>query len=655
MILAVTIIDELLRSFTESINAISILVYSLLGFIFVIVSPLLLEARRVWKQVEQAENDLVSLAPPGGLQPNQLQDLQDLLPDQRVFREQWQEFREGCVEINDSLFNTIAADAFLKDDTFLQSISWWWLHFPLVRSIPGIATGLGLLGTFLGIVVGLGRLSLHQQEILDHIGPVIGALSSAFWTSIIGVLLAIAMTFYGHGLESRLLASLHNFREALDRRIPRLTSQKILNEIRDQLSLLEEIKMESEEGRGFLQTMANDLANRIGDRFDKALTDRLAPALTEITTSLKVQMERAAETSTAEARRFTDEMVNQITGSLQQGMSNVSEQLKEAGTGVRDMTDVLNQVVANAKDAVQTQRMAIEEGNQAVQTAQKRSETAADQLALVEEVAHRLSELTERLVERQKALSEAQERQSEINASSSAAASNIVTSFGDAQEAYAETASKLTAAVGDVSGLLGGLSATISTLDSSSNAVANRLDEAVAHLNQRLDSEAEVLGRFGEASAQIAELIETAAPLGRQLQQAANTLQQTLAKSVSEREDLAQQRALAQELQEAAKESIQVLNQELREAAGTMLKASGSMNETAETLDDWAAGATNAIEMFGEGLRKSIESSLTEYDSSLASAVDALRAAMTELEDIADDIEEAASRVTQSGGSADES
>lgn len=63
-------------------------------------------------------------------------------------------------------------------------------------NIPGAMTGLGILGTFVGLSLGLG--SFQGNDILtiaDHIGPLLDGMKVAFHTSIYGILFSLLFSF----------------------------------------------------------------------------------------------------------------------------------------------------------------------------------------------------------------------------------------------------------------------------------------------------------------------------------------------------------------------------------------------------------------------------------------------------------------------------
>ena len=62
----------------------------------------------------------------------------------------------------------------------------------LVVQIPGVLTGLGILGTFVGLIMGIRGISFSSVEgAMESIGQLINGIESSFYTSIAGVILSI--------------------------------------------------------------------------------------------------------------------------------------------------------------------------------------------------------------------------------------------------------------------------------------------------------------------------------------------------------------------------------------------------------------------------------------------------------------------------------
>ena len=69
----------------------------------------------------------------------------------------------------------------------------------VVLQIPGTLTGLGILGTFIGLIMGIGSVGFSTVEAaIDSISSLLAGIEMAFFTSIAGVILSIIFNIFYH-------------------------------------------------------------------------------------------------------------------------------------------------------------------------------------------------------------------------------------------------------------------------------------------------------------------------------------------------------------------------------------------------------------------------------------------------------------------------
>lgn len=136
-------------------------------------------------------------------------------------------------------------------------------------AMPGILTGLGVLGTFVGLQIGIGGLKLDPSEIekLDKsIAPLINSCSTAFATSVWGVVCSLLFIVIEKFLEWLALSRIRRLQHRVDSLIPRYTPEESMIEL----------QRASAETEGVLK----GLAVAIGDEMQKAM-NRLGNSITE--------------------------------------------------------------------------------------------------------------------------------------------------------------------------------------------------------------------------------------------------------------------------------------------------------------------------------------------------------------------------------------
>ena len=67
----------------------------------------------------------------------------------------------------------------------------------VVMQIPGIMTGIGILGTFVGLILGIREIGFGTVEAaLSSVQQILAGIDTAFYTSIVGVILSILFNIF---------------------------------------------------------------------------------------------------------------------------------------------------------------------------------------------------------------------------------------------------------------------------------------------------------------------------------------------------------------------------------------------------------------------------------------------------------------------------
>ena len=91
------------------------------------------------------------------------------------------------------------------------------LNLRMLDSASGTLVGLGLLGTFLGLTVGIaGFDSSDSSNIQQSIQNLLGGMSTAFSTSLLGMLFSLIYTTLDKSLRNKLHKKIYYFTENLD-------------------------------------------------------------------------------------------------------------------------------------------------------------------------------------------------------------------------------------------------------------------------------------------------------------------------------------------------------------------------------------------------------------------------------------------------------
>ena len=204
------------------------------------------------------------------------EEIKSALMNEEIIGHYWSEFLETIVRSEDEngkgqIFNTIDADHFFNQENLINHK----IDTRFYNALPGILTGLGILGTFLGLILGLSQIDLGAADPTKLRNGIIGLLDGAtiaFATSIWGISLSIAFNI----LEKRCLKKLGVEVDLIQRKIDSLFDKKTAE------GWLSEIGKESGEQTKQLKKFNDDLAISIASALEEKLAEKLSPSLDKL-------------------------------------------------------------------------------------------------------------------------------------------------------------------------------------------------------------------------------------------------------------------------------------------------------------------------------------------------------------------------------------
>ena len=238
----------------------------------------------------------------------------------------WEAFSEARFgsdtdSANESRTTVSPADYFTTDTVLGRSPG------RLPDALPGVFTAVGLLGTFVGIALGLANIepSAGTEDLMEGIRTLMGGMSTAFLTSIVGITWSVWWLFEWRTAERRL-------RIAIDRFVAHTEDSHPVDEPHDTLARIAQaqehvrdtatdVKATAEEIKGNLQSLGQDMAEALEPYFEK----HIATPIRELNTDLGQRQTKAL-------RR----MVEEFRATL---VSSVKEELNAFGQSLRDASD----------------------------------------------------------------------------------------------------------------------------------------------------------------------------------------------------------------------------------------------------------------------------------------------------------------------------
>jgi DNA-binding ferritin-like protein len=192
------------------------------------------------------------------------------------------------------------------------------------NSVPNILTGLGILGTFIGLAAGIGvaQSGLRQDDIelmQGALGNLLGGASLAFITSIAGLFLSLLFLGIERWSLGFLYRDLQGFVRKIDGLVNRITPERILT---DQLVELQGQSLQ-------LKRFNTELAFQIASALDEKMAGRLAPAMDKLLVAVN-ELKAGQQSSNEETiRAMVDEFRQTMSGATGAEFDRISETLQK--------------------------------------------------------------------------------------------------------------------------------------------------------------------------------------------------------------------------------------------------------------------------------------------------------------------------------------
>ena len=646
----------------------TLLAFAVLSFISQFIRPGL----RIGKELAQARKRLEELKAVGPVLDLDRVRGEVMVSD--VLRHAWDEYRDtlhgqkmanemGMLEVN-RWRATSMANGFFTDQALIEAP----LRTEFYKHLPGILTGLGIIGTFSGLIIGLQgfKVSDDAQVVRRSLEALILSVGGAFLVSGIAIFLAILVTTLEKLIVNRRYTELEALCGLIDslfdtgageeylQRLVEASETSATQTIQMKESLVTDLKQVLTELTQQQIATITATSMNLGQVISTSLTEGLSEPLTRISNAVQAvgssQGEAVNKLLTDVLGGFTAQM-DSMFGSQMRGMNEMlvqtantiqsaslrfeqlAGQMEQDGTGAAEamanrMDEALQQMQARQSEANDQMRLFIEQLKNNVANSQ--SESAELTMGMMKELSQSTGALVKSLQDQAYSAQQAQSvQQSERDAQMQTLMEQLKSSIAKSQGDAADATVRLLNQLGDVTGSL------VKNLEDQSNIAqqkhAKLQADMVAKTVELLDRQGEQIGRLGNA-----------------VQQASVTMResierlQTTTNSNVERMGFGAERLLD-------------ASGKLSDNLGTMKAASDGLSTMAEKLNASAGTLSGALIATQQSLgdQKSVRDALATMVADLRSTVEnAKREASMTLE-LVKSLQEASHRLTEVQRSAD--
>ena len=309
----------------------------------------------------------------------------------RPMQTAWRRFLVNAEQLDSRGINCDVED-YVNDDTVIYAHS----HTQLGDVIPGILTSLGILGTFIGLVRGLGALNLSNAEnTMQGISDMISGMNFAFGTSIAGCACSLLFNILNR-------AGIGSAQKALDSFYEAFTEFVMQRPLSDNVQAI----CQQEDQAAFLRHAVGELGNRMTEGVSQAVSRSMAP----ITQSVSQYIAAETQAQIEGLNHIVNSFVTRMNGALDGQFTRLGQTLSAINQQQCVDRDALN----GAMDAAMNILGGMHEMSAVMQNISARFESYAGELALSQQDQQAFADQTNALLASMHAA--AQEQMDYINA-----------------------------------------------------------------------------------------------------------------------------------------------------------------------------------------------------------------------------------------------
>ena len=366
----------------------------------------------------------------------------------------------------------------------------------MVDTAAGTLVGLGLLGTFLGLTLGIkGFDSSNTERINESIQGLLAGMGTAFLTSLLGMTFSILFTAADKALRHRLYKDVKEITDRLDSEyyiddlvLANINQQNIVNQLYKALkndlqqqaleiankltytnaegqnvtigNAIREILTENTKQSKALMSFSTDLAMELNQGFDETLSRQMQKKI--------VPLMESVDATTKAVVEHIDKMADTVSSPATDMMQNVVNELKQS------MQSLLNEfstgLSGSATSELENLAMQLGTATQAMADFPKNMENISATLQVtIEEVKHAISEISNTSAN---ANSTAMQQMQEQITYATGAISNAITEVKEVMSGISqssqEQSNQMVSKLADAAEKMGSfLTGTISTLSNS--------------------------------------------------------------------------------------------------------------------------------------------------------------------------------------------
>lgn len=568
----------------------------------------------------------------------------------------WRKYQRTLISIpgKDGLekYSTVESESYFSVAAFTEG-----MKGGLWSGLAGTFTGIGILGTFIGLTIGLAGVDTSSTGALSSsISGLLGGMSTAFVTSIFGIVSAIVFGVWHSQNMKRFGDAVSRFTDALDQVFIRKSVEEIL---------LEELA-ESRAQRAAMEQLSTDMAISICDHLPDVLdqlAEKMDSAMKGNLDTMLVGLSERQDKQTEQLMQISSNTSSLVSGGFDQLgdvlKKGVGQGAEELGNSLKNLSSDIASLAEGIRDILDRSTKASSEANQ--KTLDALNEAISQMNETMEGIANKQTEERDKNIQRMTALMEEMKTtMKDIFDEMAASVKEQRTEIGKiAKDSADQTKENLGAINASVKELMAEIADQMQQMQSMMDTHEKHMQETLDQMRQAVSSSGNVVNAAGktvEAAGKTAKVFVEAADdvsmklktAAEPLQKAAQPLQQAAASLDSGVQALAQSITKQQADAKSVAESMQKISGDYMESSLYVKQALEETRNSWSAYEDRFKGVSGELEKafvqldkgmqdYNKATDEGLRAKLTKFDETISKAVDTL-AGITE--DVNENIED---------------
>lgn len=618
-----------------------------------------LKTKHLYRQLSSPLKQISNVKRPA---PARLKHELEQLFNGSLLNEAWQEFQDSLVtrrdeNQNEIVYKTEESALYFSEERLINQN----LNLRYLNSVPGLLVGLGILGTFVGLTFGLGPFSkidfTEASQIQRAIQELLSGISIAFTTSVWGMATSIAFNIREKRGIRRLSRTVFDLQRALDQLFTLTTQEEIkyrqLDELEQQTQALKafstdladrikivmgeimsqrlddlhrETRLLQESGAKrteqilqHIRDAAEQIANHVSQAVSDTLSEKLTPALEDVSSAVSELKKQKEESSEAAIRQLVSNFQQSLSGTAMSELEALAQNVKQASSSLASLPNQVVSMIGKVNDQIDRACNLMEQSTAKMnEDAEKRSAHAEEQLqqqiAGIEQVFGKMTGMLMDTMEQQR---QAVREVITHTMEESAAATDMMKEEVEASaQAFGENIRSLRE---DVSKLL---EQQIQQVE--------QVNSLIANSHEVMEKGQGLVKQMGESTARVSSVMNNAQELSRMLVISAKQFDKAGERLSQISSSFAQQN---EKYLAGNRETIQKIQESLAGAQQLLSDFSSKFGTIEEGLSGIFGQIQQGMAEYAVKTRESINKYLDEFSNQLSSAASALADSVNALQD----------------------